>query len=401
MREGNASRVIIGEYSVGRQARMSPRPTVVLAVIDTHLQAPEPRPVSIGGLGVWGLLSEAVRHAGMDFAIDSGAGVSVVDNVILLWDFATFPKLPPRYCRPGVTQAAAWSLESPLVAHRSYHRLHAITRDARHVFAFRGARSLVPASRFRELSWPNDPIFDRPGTRWADREFLVLINSNKGLGGLRDFDIRDPVKSTRRLASAAVRRTYPLRGKWDVPDLYAERVRLIEQFATEPDFSLYGMGWDRPVPGLSRGDNERVQASWRGAVADKVATLAQYKYALILENTEYPGYVTEKIFDCFAAGTIPVYRGAPDIDELVPPECFVDARKYATPAELSADLRAQTAEQAARHISAAKTFVSSPAYRRFTSVYLVDQLMGSIEAARAGLRDRGASADRPRPFPQD
>lgn len=71
---------------------------------------------------------------------------------------------------------------------------------------------------------------------------------------------------------------------------------------------------------------------YRGRAADKLATLAQYRYALCLENDAHPvwsrGYVTEKIFDCFYAMTVPVYLGAADIEKHIPPECFIDLRKF-------------------------------------------------------------------------
>ena len=36
------------------------------------------------------------------------------------------------------------------------------------------------------------------------------------------------------------------------------------------------------------------------------------------------GYVTEKIFDAFKAGCVPVYWGAENITKYVPAECFID-----------------------------------------------------------------------------
>jgi hypothetical protein len=42
--------------------------------------------------------------------------------------------------------------------------------------------------------------------------------------------------------------------------------------------------------------------------------LAEYMFSVAIENDCYKTYFTEKITDCFAVGTIPVYLGAPDID---------------------------------------------------------------------------------------
>ena len=41
--------------------------------------------------------------------------------------------------------------------------------------------------------------------------------------------------------------------------------------------------------------------------------LCPYRFSVAIENAVAPGYFTEKILDCFATGTIPVYLGAPDI----------------------------------------------------------------------------------------
>jgi hypothetical protein len=56
--------------------------------------------------------------------------------------------------------------------------------------------------------------------------------------------------------------------------------------------------------------------------------LSKYRFSLCFENMPMTGYVTEKLFDCFYAGTVPIYWGAPDINELVPSEAYIDMRKF-------------------------------------------------------------------------
>jgi len=46
----------------------------------------------------------------------------------------------------------------------------------------------------------------------------------------------------------------------------------------------------------------------------KVDVLRDYKYCVVVENAVSPGYFTEKILDPILTGTIPIYRGSPDID---------------------------------------------------------------------------------------
>jgi hypothetical protein len=86
-------------------------------------------------------------------------------------------------------------------------------------------------------------------------------------------------------------------------ELYSARRNAIEWFeATHPGkLDLYGPGWE-PRP------------SARGAVQSKRKMLEEYRFAICYENAHgIPGYITEKIFDCFIAGCVPIYLGAPNI----------------------------------------------------------------------------------------
>ena len=48
-------------------------------------------------------------------------------------------------------------------------------------------------------------------------------------------------------------------------------------------------------------------------IAMKEEGLCDYMFSVAIENGQYETYFTEKLLDCFATGTIPVYLGAPDI----------------------------------------------------------------------------------------
>lgn len=64
-------------------------------------------------------------------------------------------------------------------------------------------------------------------------------------------------------------------------------------------------------------------------VADKLMFLKQYKFNIAFENCLYPGYTTEKIYDAFTAGSIPIYWGNPDISDYgVNPEAFINCHDY-------------------------------------------------------------------------
>jgi Glycosyltransferase family 10 (fucosyltransferase) C-term/Fucosyltransferase, N-terminal len=72
----------------------------------------------------------------------------------------------------------------------------------------------------------------------------------------------------------------------------------------------------------------------------KLATIARYKFCLSLENALEIDYVTEKFFDPLLVGTVPVYRGAPNIDRFAPGDhSFINANKFTSPSELAAYLK--------------------------------------------------------------
>ena len=60
----------------------------------------------------------------------------------------------------------------------------------------------------------------------------------------------------------------------------------------------------------------------------KIEHNKQYKFAIAFENTQYPGYVTEKICDVYKSGCIPIYWGTPDIIKDFNPTTFINANDF-------------------------------------------------------------------------
>lgn len=118
--------------------------------------------------------------------------------------------------------------------------------------------------------------------------------------------------------------------------LYRERVKAIKHFqASLPkEFDMFGQGWERNTlfPGISP---HKLFPSYRGTVSSKHEAMRKHKFSICYENSNNVcGYVSEKIFDSMRAGCVPIYLGAPDIQEYVPKECFVDLRQFNSYPEL-------------------------------------------------------------------
>jgi glycosyltransferase involved in cell wall biosynthesis len=74
------------------------------------------------------------------------------------------------------------------------------------------------------------------------------------------------------------------------------RVSCVESLRTSGlPADVYGVGYN-PIPA-------------------KIDGLKDYRYSVAIENGVYQNYFTEKILDCFLTGTIPIYRGCPNLGE--------------------------------------------------------------------------------------
>ena len=60
-----------------------------------------------------------------------------------------------------------------------------------------------------------------------------------------------------------------------------------------------------------------------GSVGDKIQFLTNYKFSICMENSKTQGYISEKLVDCFEAGTIPIYYGDDTILELLNNKSYI------------------------------------------------------------------------------
>jgi hypothetical protein len=288
----------------------------------------------------------------------------------------------------SVVPVACMSLESPIVAIDFYKRIQEVSQRFQHLFLWSGMRGRAGGgATFHEISWPY-PAFQPAvrGPSWSERRFLVLVNSNKRVfvPPARFVQPRHPRRSARNVIPAW--RLMRLRSSepWLASELYKDRLDAVRHFSRSADFDLFGRGWS-DTSTLSSAEARAVAQSYRGELPafDKVTTLSNYRFALCYENTAFPGYVTEKIFDCFNAGCVPIYLGAPDIKDLVPAGSFIDARDFGDLAGLESFIRDLPPERAQGYITAATDFMSSKRAEQFTQAHFVRE-MTSVVLQAAG-----------------
>lgn len=162
------------------------------------------------------------------------------------------------------------------------------------------------------------------------------------------------------------------------PDcLYGHRVFATQFFTKEAlfDFDIYGRGWDI-----------RMFPNYKGHVENKMDTMRKYKFCLAYENCRHAvGYITEKMIDCIAAGVVPVYYGAPNVKDHIPPECFIDVRDSDDYVKILAMMREMTYEQYMGYIKAMRDFIQSPKSIQFENYWFVNQMIHHIKEVHNGV----------------
>ena len=233
-------------------------------------------------------------------------GAKIITEIISPWT--------KKLVELGAIRHAIICLETPSFAWKFYGKINSITKLYSHSFLFSGLEYKVS-----NLTVFHNALFPQPDlilmnnfkNKWNDRSFLVLINSNQ---------IRRIYKPLHIL--------YSLFDKTLSQEYYTLRLKAIMHFSKFSDFDLYGRNWHKKYWGIPNQIYKIALTKYRGTTSNKVQCLSNYKFSICFENASYQGYITEKIFDCFFAGCIPIYFGAPDIDEYIPKECFIDFAKF-------------------------------------------------------------------------
>ena len=68
-------------------------------------------------------------------------------------------------------------------------------------------------------------------------------------------------------------------------------------------------------------------------VAGKLALSSDYLFTIAIENSLNYDYVTEKLWQPLLVGSVPIYLGAPNVEDWLPcrTNCIIDLRRFKTP----------------------------------------------------------------------
>lgn len=166
-------------------------------------------------------------------------------------------------------------------------------------------------------------------------------------------------------------------------ELYSARRKSISYFNDNysADFDLYGLRWNRPITRLQIMFPLFVKkySTFRGHAKNKIDTLSRYKFNICYENlSKTNGYITDKIFDGFNAGTVPIYWGAENITDYVDENAFIDRRKFKSDKELFVFLSNIGENEYNKYLSAMEKYLASDNYKLFLPENFADTIIRTL-----------------------
>jgi alpha(1,3/1,4) fucosyltransferase len=175
-------------------------------------------------------------------------------------------------------------------------------------------------------------------------------------------------------------------------ELYSKRVEAIKWFEKNypKDFNFYGIGWDEFTLNSKyiRFAFRKLRLSkllkpnfpsYKGKIDSKKEVLEKYKFAICYENArDIDGYITEKIFDCFFAGCIPIYWGANNIIDHIPKECFIDKREFDSYEKLYEFITNISDEEYLKYLDAIENYLNSSKADEFRAEYFANTIVETI-----------------------
>ncbi|MFM7853180.1 MAG: glycosyltransferase family 10 domain-containing protein [Flammeovirgaceae bacterium] len=124
-----------------------------------------------------------------------------------------------------------------------------------------------------------------------------------------------------------------------------------------------------------------IKKSYQGSIPPlkKLEFHNKYNFSICYDNSAINGCISERIFDCFVSKTVPVYRGALDIDKYIPADCFIDARRFNSFNDLYHTLKNMNFQTYLEYLNNAHDFLQSHLVEKFKVSNYVKTIIKNIE----------------------
>lgn len=146
-----------------------------------------------------------------------------------------------------------------------------------------------------------------------------------------------------------------------------DRIKILDFFAKKPKDSFHLYGSVRRVPKYIGHPMFKGSIYGFPSSLQKSETLSKYRFCICFENThDTPGYITEKIFDVFSGGCVPIYWGSDMIEKYIPKKCFIDYRAFKNDEEMYRYITSMGEHEYQCYLRHIRNFLKSPQARLFS-----------------------------------
>jgi len=281
----------------------------------------------------------------------------------------------------GAFPLIIFSGESKLYAYYYYDFFRTFSKPFYHRLTF-FENKFLSNNKFSHFFFPSFSLKEKMKNNidWNKRDFSVLIASNKSI-------YSNPPKGNvifklKWFILSCYKRFSPSFIKAKKNSLHVFRHELILFFAKKNQIKLFGSQWtnNKIFPSNIRSElSFEIHKLNPNKVEDKHKVIQGFKFCFCIENTQEIGYITEKIIDSIKAETIPVYVGAPDINNYVPSNCFININSFNNLNELYDFLNNISEENAYKIIENGKIFLKSEEGKRFSYEFLAEFILKKIK----------------------
>lgn len=268
--------------------------------------------------------------------------------------------------------------EAPLSSKYFYKNINKKVNPFLYYFGFSGSKYLLNASNFNKFNvyyWPNKDLFV-PGDTWNNRRLLTFISSAKhkmpaNFSKKLSIFIRHYRYYFNKLISLFEKTYFGY-------DLIQYRNEAIQYFSQKEDFHLFGKGWNSNL----KYDSFLSKINFKNEpteLTSKIIEINKSKFTLCIENTSYPGYITEKIFDIFLADSVPIWKGTKDLYDYVPSNCFIDCDNFINFNDLYEYIKNINEKEWNIYRNNIKLFLLSNDYKNFTELEFTNKIIFLIK----------------------
>lgn len=281
------------------------------------------------------------------------AGIEEFDDQCVILFFGSTLDLTYKYLDYKCKHRFFFFLEPFLVKPDLYQHFYNIAGKFKTVFVARAYHSYITNdTTIKDLNWPYQ-------NRFGIYQDILQVASSRCRKCLSI--IGSHVSSAR------------------VDNGYGLRLLVLSQTLSRNFFVVYGSGWSwfpriRHWPsGIMLWHYFKIKKHYKPKpVVDKISEMTKYDFALVIENEFASGFHTEKLFDALSSGAIPIYKGDPEILELVPGECLILLDDFGSIDEVVEMCLAMSEEEIKRRRKIIVEFIGSHKFQNICNAFISD-----------------------------